>query len=47
MEDANVERYFKTGYMKIFYTDDYPRASLSVMLPGMFKDVSAVFLLVF
>ncbi|OLP82425.1 hypothetical protein AK812_SmicGene36920 [Symbiodinium microadriaticum] len=24
-------RYFKTGYMKIFYTDDYPRASLSVM----------------
>ena len=24
-------RYFKTGYMKKFYTDDYPRASLSVL----------------
>mmetsp|Transcript_31469 Transcript_31469/g.57148 ORF Transcript_31469/g.57148 Transcript_31469/m.57148 type:complete len:675 (-) Transcript_31469:482-2506(-) len=24
-------RYMKTGYMKKFYTDDYPRASLSVM----------------
>lgn len=24
-------RYAKTGYMKKFYTDDYPRASLSVM----------------
>lgn len=24
-------RYFKTGYMKKFYTDDYPRASLSIL----------------
>ncbi|CAJ1336216.1 unnamed protein product [Effrenium voratum] len=24
-------RYFETGYMKKFYTDDYPRASLSIM----------------